>query len=290
MRIFLVVSLVISFCASAYHGKVKFSKGKPYRLRDGKKVILKKGNDVRDGDQIILGRSRDLVIIKFGENYKSTMKVTENTTLSFPKQDQAKKKTSVFMQAGTIVVDYLDSKNHELNVNTKTAALAVRGTQFMAHAKKDGSLTASVNRGRVQLRSRANKGSVIINRGQTSVVAATGSVFNPSKNKISQKTNWNMVPETAVASMPKDFDRVVTKESRQIKQKQKIIKRSQGTLDKKPVKKEGARVNKKPNNQKKKRRNKQKREMKRRPILQPKPPLPPPTTRLPPPPPAGRVN
>lgn len=196
-RLNLVFTIILALASVelwAIHGRVKFAKGKPYRIRDGKQVEIKKGNDIRDGDEIILKTKKDLVIIKFGNDYKSTMKISEPTKISFPKKDQ-QRKTSVYMDVGNVIVDYLDVKERNFEIKTKTAAMAVRGTKWMTNVDKAGNVSTSVLRGAVSVSSLRTNRSYIVGAGQTSFVRRTGFISRPNKRVNLQGINWGEDPK-----------------------------------------------------------------------------------------------
>ncbi len=162
------------------HGRVKFAKGKPYRIRDGERTILKKGNDVRDGDEIVMRSKKDLLIVNFGNDYKSTMKLTENTTVSFPKANKKERKTSMNMKIGNAIVEYLDAKERNFEVKTETAAMAVRGTKWGMNVGNKGT-AVFVERGRVDVTSVKTGVRNRVVGGKYTVVRRNGATIKPRK-------------------------------------------------------------------------------------------------------------
>ncbi len=192
-----LVLLFLSQSALSFHGRVKFIKGKAMRVRDQKTVVLKKGSDIREGDQVTLGGKRDLLLIGFGNDYRSTMKITDDSVIKFPKTKG--KKTDIFMQVGNIVVDYLDGPKKPLEVNTPTASMGVRGTRFFVSEDRKGNFVLAVERGKVSVRSkRQNRKAVLIRKNGAATISAKGAVARAATKKITQRVNWNMDPDKQV--------------------------------------------------------------------------------------------
>lgn len=202
----MVLFLSFSLEALALHGRIKFAKGKPYRIRDGKKTILKKGSDVRDGDQVFLDSNKDLLIVKFGENYRSTMKVTQTTKLTFEKQKSGSRKESINMQVGSLLVDYLDSKKTKLEVATPTAALAVRGTEYQITVLNDRARTtvATVFEGLVSFSNKRTQKAVLLSKDFSSIARGNG-LTTPRKLPIRKFINRGKDPSVEIVE-PKAED------------------------------------------------------------------------------------
>lgn len=134
--------------------KVVYRKGDVKMTRGGEepRKILK--GDFLIGKDLVETSASGLVILGFGENYASRMKVGPNSKLELEGKildpdDNNEEKTQFFLKVGNILVDYInkDKQKNKLKVRTKSASMAVRGTEFFIHATPDGQTLVAVRSG-----------------------------------------------------------------------------------------------------------------------------------------------
>lgn len=133
--------------------KVVYRKGDVSMTRQGDSRKIFKGDFLLGKDVIKTGPS-SMVILGFGQGYQSRMKVGAGTELTLEGKvddpdDFQKSKTTFFIKLGNILVDFInkDKDKNALKVRTRTASMAVRGTEFFIHVSADGQTLVAVRSG-----------------------------------------------------------------------------------------------------------------------------------------------
>ncbi len=133
--------------------KVVYRKGDVSMERGGEKRKVFKGDFLLAGDVISSGNT-GMVILGFGEGYRSRMKVGPMSHLALEgkkpdRDDENKEKTFFFLDVGNILVHYINKNKdkNRLKVKTKTAAMGIRGTEFFIHTTEAGETLVAVRSG-----------------------------------------------------------------------------------------------------------------------------------------------
>lgn len=133
--------------------KVVFRKGDVSMTREGESRKIFKG-DFLIGKDLIKTSTSGLVIVGFGKGYQSRMKIGPGSELVLEGKipdidDNNEEKTSFFLKLGNILVDYInkDKQKNKLKVRTRTASMAVRGTEFFIHTTPEGQTLVAVKSG-----------------------------------------------------------------------------------------------------------------------------------------------
>lgn len=181
-------------------GKVLYSRGDAFVNHKNKNKRLKKDLILHYGDVIKTG-SKSLVVISFGSQYKSKikiiqnseLKITENTFLIGPNK---KLKTNVIISSGGVVINFVNKKLKEMNENDmklsvvmKSVSLGVRGTVFFAYENHNSSYLA-VDHGEVVMKSHKSKNSVNVKKSTSSLLNKNGGVIKPREMKWQKSVNW----------------------------------------------------------------------------------------------------
>ena len=194
--IFLYLLSVVTYANGDLY-KVILLKGQVEMEREGQKRKLFKGDFLIPNDKLITG-PKSLVILGFGDNQSSKMKVGPKSKVvmkgtSFSNEER-KDVTRFFLDVGNVLVDFLnkDKTKKTMQVDTKTAAMGVRGTEFFIHASSDernlvavksGVVLAGHNKKRLNFPLISEEGVVFTKNG------SSGKIKNPAWYK---HINWSL--------------------------------------------------------------------------------------------------
>ena len=160
--------------------KVVFKKGDVQMQRSGEKRKVFKGDFLLAGDVVSSG-SKGLVILGFGEGYRSRMKIgpLSNLTLEGKKSDKddgGNEKTFFYLDVGNILVNYINKNKdkNRLKVRTKTAAMGIRGTEFFIQAMENGDTLVAVKSGVVLAKHKDKKTGVPLTSEEGVVFSSDG--------------------------------------------------------------------------------------------------------------------
>jgi len=178
--------------------KVILKKGSVKMTRQGETRSVFKGDFLLGKDLLETGND-GLVVLGFGEGYASRMKVgpVSELELEGKKQDPEnnyEEKTYFFLRLGNILVNYINKNKdkNKLEVQTKSASMAVRGTEFFIHTTADNQTLVAVRSG-VVLARHAEKSSGIPLTAEEGVVftaeGGSGKLNPPSWYK---EVNWEL--------------------------------------------------------------------------------------------------
>ncbi len=185
--------LAISAIAFSHHaianGNILVAKGEAILNNQ----TLKKSDIVKQGDIIKTGKS-SLVLIKFDTG--ATIKVNQNSELKISIYRPKSKQTLVSLIKGSSFFKKDPKVNGKLNVKTRLATMAVRGTQFFVSYGKDlkDDVFMCVNKGSV-LVSSDNKKGTIVKEGEGVNISSKRQVSRPRFLPWTKDLNWNLNPK-----------------------------------------------------------------------------------------------
>jgi len=209
--------------------KVYYLKGTAYTTRTGDgKVLLKKSDLLLASDEIET-EAGSVLILQFGKALSSRMKVGENSSLSMEflgGQSQADKAegnarkgfvsairsllgdnsginnkpgliTQLRMMMGNIVVQFDgSSKDQNLMLQTRSAAMGIRGTLFFVHASKAQDTILVVKEGEVAARFKDEKEMNGFKAGNSYLVNRQGRTATMDNKEWLDGPNWNLDPNS----------------------------------------------------------------------------------------------
>lgn len=178
--------------------KVLYSKGDAFFTREDNRRQIVKGDLLMPND-VIQTEADALVILSFGQDFKSKMKVTQNSEIkleplkSVDENGQQMKEQSIYIQLGNIVIDYVnkEKKKNRLEIKTKSASMGIRGTRFFVHVTPEDDTVVAVHHGVVAVKHLKNKNLVVLNNKQGVVMSedvARDRMDEPSWYK---QVNWD---------------------------------------------------------------------------------------------------
>ncbi len=197
--------------------KAIFVKGKVQYIchedKKSKKILLKKDSLLQNGCEIIVKETKeksDLVIIGFGKNFESKMKLVAPSSVTITKETHGtienkdyKTIDRMVLGAGNILINYVNKEKdqNKLEVKTAKASLGVRGTEFFAYADKENNFSVAVDSGVVAVTGSESEGSssseaVPVEKGKGTIVATDGSVPPPKELAWSKSINWEVDPKS----------------------------------------------------------------------------------------------
>lgn len=196
--------LIFAICFSSFVGaqellyKVLYAKGDAYFTREDNRRNIVKGDLLMPND-IVETEADALVVLSFGEDYKSKMKVTQNSQVTLEPiseiQDGSDKvrQQSLYVKLGNIVIDYVnkEKKKNRLEIKTKSASMGIRGTRFFVHVTPEEDTVVAVHHGVVAVKHMKNKNLVVLNNKQGVVMSpdtARDRMESPSWFK---QINWD---------------------------------------------------------------------------------------------------
>ncbi len=195
----LFLVLTFSLLANTEIGKVSFVKGNAWIEKDStkKRVKIQKG-DLLFKEDFIETMEKSLVIINFGINFKSQIKLGPKSKISMQEEIENNKNTgsvkttNLLLKTGNVIVNFLNKDQKEnLYVKTKTAALGVRGTTFFTDVGDGEQMSMGVDSGAVAVKSENNPKNVLVSKGLGTIVSNEGDILSPKKPKWFAYVNWN---------------------------------------------------------------------------------------------------
>lgn len=179
-------------------GKVTYIKGQV--SIDGK--IIEKGSEVKKGE-VISTADKSLAIIKLHD--KSIIKLDKNTSMKINSVLSDNSATDISLYEGASFFNVLKHKQFKkirkewknksrFNINTKAAAMGVRGTIFfVAVTKKNKNYDTwlCVNEGKVEAQRLENKASVFVKKGEGLKISQYEKMEEPKPLPWTGGLNWN---------------------------------------------------------------------------------------------------
>ena len=198
----LIILFSILFSGTTLAGpdlyKVVYKKGDVSMTRQGESRKIFKGDFLISND-LVKTSPNSLVILGFGKDYRSRMKVGPNTKLNLEgkkedPEEHNEKKTFFFLEVGNILVDYFnkDKDKNKLKVRTKTAAMAVRGTEFFIHATPDGQTLVAVRSGVVLAKHNDKPTGIPLTSEEGVVFSSDGSSGKLNPPQWYKEINWEL--------------------------------------------------------------------------------------------------
>ncbi len=178
--------------------KVVYRKGDVSMTRSKESRKIFKG-DFLIANDLITTSAKGLVILGYGENYRSRMKIGPSSELVLEgkvedPEDNNEKKTNFFLKVGNILVDYInkDKDKNKLKVRTKTASMAIRGTEFFIHATPDGQTLVAVRSGVVLAKHNDKETGIPLTAEEGVVFTPDGSSGKLNPPKWYKDINWEL--------------------------------------------------------------------------------------------------
>ena len=199
---FFLFGLCLNVWAQADLYKVVYKKGDVKFRRvsqDGESIQrpIVKGDFLIKSDQLLTG-DKSLVILGFGDSFKSRIKIgaKSDVTLEGKKSDPEddKKKTFFFLNLGNVLIKFINkgqSKN-KLKVKTKSATIAVRGTNFFVHSYSDGQTLTAVQEGVVFAKHNEKENGLLLTREEGAVFSLKGSSSKLILPRWYKDINWEI--------------------------------------------------------------------------------------------------
>lgn len=218
LTLMIFLSPIFDCLADGGMAKVFYVKGDVYYLSPGKnfdisKNRLKKGDMLKSGDQVKVKKD-SLVVLSFGPNFQSKMKISQTSRIVLEeiKTDKNKKiSTSIALKAGSLLIDFVnkdkDKKNNQLVIRTNNVALGVRGTELFTYVNKEDSsqMAMSVQSGNVEVKSEKSDSSVIVSSGKGTLANGFGDVSAPESFDWQKKINRKFDPKEGELSQSNDL-------------------------------------------------------------------------------------
>jgi|GEM_PF-1713582 len=190
MKRYLTIALLILSSFSVFSaGKVIYTKGEV--LINGK--VIKKNHIFKKGDTLSTNAT-GLAIAKFDNG--STVKVEENSQIKLEVY-LAKKRASQFSLIKGSSFFELDPKaKGKLSVRAREVAMGVRGTLFFVSfgQKEKKDVYMCVNKGKVAIKGKNQKRSVLVKEGEGVVVPKGEVSSKPTPLPWTKSLNWKLDP------------------------------------------------------------------------------------------------
>lgn len=178
--------------------KVVYRKGEVKMERSGEKRKVFKGDFLLAGDVVNSG-AKGMVILGFGEGYRSRMKIgpLSNLTLEGKKpdsDDNGEEKTFFFLKVGNILVHYINKNKdkNRLKVRTKSASMGIRGTEFFIYTTETGETLVAVRSGVVLAKQKDKKTGIPLTSQEGVVFTMDGASSLLSPPKWYKNINWQL--------------------------------------------------------------------------------------------------
>jgi hypothetical protein len=180
--------------ALSHVAKVIFIKGKVYKLTETTMNPIKKGEYLDHGEWVETGE-RSIAILGFDKDYRSKMKVMQNSKVQITKRD--KKRAEANLSLGGIIVKYLiggEKKSNEIKFKVKavSASMGVRGTTFLTYIGPLDSTIGVVKEGEVEVISYKDKKPLMLSSGFGTMTNLHEKLLAPKKYSWIKQINWSM--------------------------------------------------------------------------------------------------
>lgn len=178
--------------------KVVYKKGTIKMKRGDQQREVFKGDFLLAGD-IIETKAKSLLILGFGESYRSRMKVGPLGSLTLEgkqldKDDNSEEKTFFFLKVGNILVNYINKNKdkNRLKVRTKNASMGIRGTEFFINTTEAQETLVAVKSGVVLAKHNSKKTGVPLSSEEGVVFTSDGASEMLTPPKWYKHINWNL--------------------------------------------------------------------------------------------------
>lgn len=201
IRFFVFIFIFQLSSAYAQIAEIFYVKGN-VRVIQGEKngIPAQKGMKLNEGDEIETQADSIAVVSFLGA---SKIKVDPNSKLTIedhkPKSQQDQKTfTRFYLQWGAAVIDFFnEKKEHELEIKTRQAAMAVRGTNFFVgygDGEEGGDVYTLVNEGKVSALNYEKDDYENIPTGKGILVDKDGGISKPEKFEWAKNLNFKTRP------------------------------------------------------------------------------------------------
>ncbi len=201
-RFIVILILFVPFTSFSEVAEIIYAKG-DVRVSQGEKsgVSAYKGMKLNEGDEIETQKDSMAIVGFLGA---SKIKVDPESKLIIedhkPKSDPNEKTfTRFYLQWGAAVIDFFnEKKEHELEIKTRQAAMAVRGTNFFVgygDGEERGDVYTVVNEGKVSALNYDKDDFENIPTGTGILVDKNGGISKPEKFEWANKLNWKVRAE-----------------------------------------------------------------------------------------------
>ncbi len=203
--------------------KVIFTVGKVFRLAGKKQTVLKKGELLNEGDYIIT-MSNSIALIKVENSDKtvtSMIKINQKTKMKIRVNRAV---PMAHLSIGSVVVKVMSSdktsKHLKLKVQTRVAAIGVRGTEFFVYANNEKGQVTSLKEGEVEINGAGSSKSLHLAQGYTSTTNTKKQLTQPRKYEWQEDINWKVNPTEGDLAQPKSLFKSVEATWNQYKHEQ----------------------------------------------------------------------
>lgn len=195
-------------------------------------VPANKGMKLKEGDEVETQKGSMAIVGFLGA---SKIKVDPESKLVIedhkPKSSTDQKTfTRFYLQWGAAVIDFFnDKKEHELEIKTRQAAMAVRGTNFFVgygDGEERGDVYTVVNEGKVSALNYEKDDYENIPTGTGILVNKNGGISKPEKFEWAKNLNWKVRPQDGKLGRT-GFRNKALRQKRLAKRKQLLAKLSQ---------------------------------------------------------------
>jgi len=174
-----------------------FTRGKVYLSSEGGLFgEVKKGHELAEGD-VIRTKNNSLAIVRFPD--KSTMRIDHNSEIEIEKvvekvDGESLGSSDIILRGGRAVIDVINKSRAPIfNVKTRSVAIGVRGTRFMAGLDPESNhMDLAVDRGEVEISHKEKPDTADAIEAGHSIHLENGSEFNqPQRHDWISKFNFN---------------------------------------------------------------------------------------------------
>lgn len=187
-----------------YIAQVIFTVGKVFRLSNKVKTELKKGGFLNEGEYI-LTKKHSIALLRVENEDKSVttmIKINENSKMKI-RINRAVPMAHLSLGSLVVKVMSLDksSKNLKLKVQSRNAAIGVRGTEFFVYAKGIGHVT-SMKEGTVEINGAGSSEPMMLGQGLTVTTNNKKQLTKPRKQKWQERINWEVDSKSETLAQP----------------------------------------------------------------------------------------
>lgn len=178
---------------------ISFAIGKVSIVTNGAEKPARTGDVVKPGEVLRTGPKSSAVLTL---NEGTKIKVNENSEITGNQFDEgaaAGGASDIELKSGSVFAKVNKRKVNHFRIQTKTATMGVRGTEFFAAIGREGEegsdVWLCVREGAVEMAPKDNEqGPVVVKEGQGVVKPAGGAISPPKAYPWTQTLNWNMNP------------------------------------------------------------------------------------------------
>jgi hypothetical protein len=201
-----MILFAFSMTTFALSGKLVFYKGDVKVIRDKAYISIKKKMKIESGDIIVTGR-KSLALIK---SKYTTIKVIQNSKmlLDFPTDD----KLDATVDKGGAVIRLINKihrnqnkrkkSDQSITINTRTAAMGVRGTEFFTYVGKNQNSILAVKEGIVDFRGLGSSRALLVEENKSTMTNQKKQTIDKRQMGIVDKVNWNLDDTSEDLSQP----------------------------------------------------------------------------------------